>query len=49
MKTKETKEQLFIKCVNDSLKILGYYDGEQIKIWYRSDLVRHGYITPSEK
>ena len=48
MKTRETKEQLFIKAVTEGLKIMGYYDAEYIKTLYRSALVRHGYITPQE-
>ena len=48
MKTKETKEQLFIKAVTEGLQIMGYYDAEYIKTLYRTALVRHGYITPQE-
>ena len=48
MKTRETKEQLFIKAVTEGLQIMGYYDAEYIKTLYRSELVRHGYITPQE-
>ena len=38
----------FIKAVTEGLQIMGYYDAEYIKTLYRSELVRHGYITPQE-